>query len=361
MKIALLIDGLGFGGAQRQMANLAVALKERGHEIFFLKYRADDFYKSILDEAEISPELITAKGGLARALVIRKRFNQIKPNVVISFMGSPNFYAALASIGPHKWRLIASERICNPSLFVGRKKKIIRMIVGNRADMIVCNSKSAEDLWKKYFPKTEKKLETVYNIVQPIHSECKPIKDGKTRFVVAARYEKEKNLERVIQAIADLSQEERQNIELHWYGKFNVGDENSDLLSACQEKIVSRGIDKIIFLHPATDKIHDRMAEADFVSLFSCMEGLPNGILEGMALKKPIVMTAVSDYMVLVDETNGFLCDPHSVSSITEALRSAINTTAEERVAMGEESYRKISSICSKKVIVDRWIELICR
>ena len=41
MKIVLFIDGLGFGGAQRQIVNLAVELKRGGHEIEFLCYNRD--------------------------------------------------------------------------------------------------------------------------------------------------------------------------------------------------------------------------------------------------------------------------------------------------------------------------------
>jgi len=358
MRITMLIDSLGFGGAQRQLANLAAELKKRGHEVTFVCYRKDDFYRSILDQAGIVPIFAEHKNLIFRALKIRKIIGKSMPDIVISFMDAPNFYASLASFGK-KWRLIIGERICNSSRFTSRKGKLLKRVMAKRADAICCNSQSAADLWKKYFPETKDKLCTIYNIVEFPKTEMKPKIDGKTRFLVAARYEKEKNLSGVINGISSLSDEEKEKIELHWFGKANVESGPDSELEKAKKSVEKLGLTKQIFLHPATDRIHDEMAKADFVSLFSFMEGLPNAILEGMALKKPIVMSKVSDYAVLVNEENGFLCDPSDPEDIAVALRNALDTTPEQREKMGQRSCEKLLSVCSKDVIVDKWQELI--
>ena len=46
MKILLLIDSLGSGGAQRQMVTLAALLKQRGQEVSFLLYADDGFFQN---------------------------------------------------------------------------------------------------------------------------------------------------------------------------------------------------------------------------------------------------------------------------------------------------------------------------
>ena len=51
MKVVLLIDHLGAGGAQRQLAGLACMLKERGVDVSVFTYYPIMFYEEILQHA----------------------------------------------------------------------------------------------------------------------------------------------------------------------------------------------------------------------------------------------------------------------------------------------------------------------
>lgn len=359
MKITLLADSLGFGGAQRQIANLAVELKTKGHEISFVRYLRDDFYLPILKSADIDPVTVEKKGAIARLIGIRKVIRSINPDILISFMSTPNFCACVASFGRHPWKLIISERIANRRAFLSKKSKLMKMVQGRYADAIVCNSKTAESLWGEFYPKTKGKISTIYNIVDIPKIEGFERNNGKCNLIVAARYEKEKNLHGLLKAVAMLSDEEKGKLEIHWYGKSNVAGATESVLDYGRTFIKENGLEGCVFLNDATDKIHSLMAEADFVSLFSHMEGLPNAIIEGMTLHKPVIMSKVSDYYVLVDETNGFLCDPNSPEDIASVLRKAINTTAEQRKKMGHSSYDKVQKICSRDAVISQWENII--
>ena len=359
MKITLLADSLGFGGAQRQIANLAVELKKHGHEVEFIRYRKDDFYRPILEKAGIEPKLVAHKYAPVRMLKLKKAIKQSSPDAVISFLTVPNFYACMAAIGKHKWKTVISERCADEPSFRDKKQKILRAVQAKYADLIVCNSKCAENLWKMYFPKASKKVQTIYNIIEVPDIVAEERNDGKCRLVVAARYETVKNLDGMLKAVTLLSEEERNKLEIHWYGKANVVDAVDGVLGMGEKYIKKNGLEECVLLHPATDKIYPIMAEADFISLFSYREGLPNAIIEGMTLKKPVVMTRISDYSVLVDENNGFLCNPDSAESIAEALRKAINTNRDEREKMGQISQEKIKKICSREAVYAQWDAII--
>lgn len=359
MKVTLLADSLGFGGAQRQIANLAVELKKHGHEVEFIRYRKDDFYRPILEKAGIEPKLVAHKYAPVRMMKLKKAIKQSSPDAVISFLTVPNFYACMAAIGKHKWKTIVSERCADEPSFRDKKQRILRAVQSKYADVIVCNSKCAENLWKVYFPKTIDKLQTIYNIIEVPNIVSDERNDGKCRLVVAARYETVKNLDGMLKAVSLLSEEERNKLEIHWYGKANVAGAADSVLRSGEIFIKQNGLEQCVFLHPATDQIYPIMAETDFVSLFSYMEGLPNAIIEGMTLKKPVVMTRISDYSVLVDENNGFLCNPDSADSIADALRKAINSNHEEREKMGQCSYEKIKKICSRDAVYAQWDAVI--
>lgn len=359
MKIVLLIDSLGFGGAQRQIVNLAIELKKGGHDIHFIRYRNDDFFLPLLSSNDIKPINIEEKNLCLRALKIRKTIRSISPDTVISFLDSPNFYACLATIGKHHWKLINSERLANESSFINRKTKIVKGVQAKYADIIVCNSKCAENLWRKYYPKYETKFNTIYNVMEISDYPAVTQDDGKCRILIAARYEPVKNITGLLRAVDSLTAEEKSKLELHWYGKENLIVNAVSEYENALKFIKDNHLESCVFLHPATDKIYQFISETDFVGLFSLMEGFPNSVIEGMYLNKPIIMSKVSDYKVLVDESNGYLCEPKDNNDIVDALRDAINTSPEDRKKMGLVSHEKICRLCSRDVVMNQWNDLI--
>lgn len=359
MKIVLLIDSLGLGGAQRQIANLAVELKKQGHQVSFVRYRKDDFYLPLLTAHSIEP--ITIEGGnlLERAMEIRKAIRKIAPDTVISFMNASNVYACFASIGRRSWKLLISERVANENAFLGWRGRLLKWFQGKYSDQIVCNSKCAEELWKKHFPQYSSKMKTIYNIIDVPPIETEYSTDGKCRILVAARYEHEKNISGMIEAVSLLTPAERERLEIHWYGKANVVKDGLSDFEKGKALVKELGLSDCVFLHPATDQIYPLIAKTDFIGLFSFAEGFPNSIIEGMSYKKPVIMSRVSDYSVIVDEENGFLFDPNVSEDIAAALRCAIHTTHVQREAMGRCSYEKIQKKCSVAAVVDQWNALL--
>lgn len=102
------------------------------------------------------------------------------------------------------------------------------------------------------------------------------------------------------------------------------------------------------------------MSESDVVGLFSRVEGLPNTICEAMAIGRPIIMSEVSDYNVLVSN-NGFLCNPNSVESIKNALANIISLSSNELLKMGNASKDIADKLFSEEVVGSAWMELIER
>lgn len=358
MKVALLVDSLGFGGAQRQIINLAIELKKEGKEIFFLRYRENDFYFDLLQGEGITPLLIRGNSPVVRELKLRKTLTGISPDVVISFMDAPSFYASLASFGK-KWVLITSERVAKEDSFLSNKMKLIKKVQAKKSNYIVCNSYAAEKIWSKFEPVTRVKLRTIYNIINVPKCKISSSNDEKCRVIVAARYEKVKNIQGMIEAVDKLTNDDKNRLEIHWYGKENVALNDESELTKARALLFEKNLENCIFLHPATSDIYSIMAQADYVGLFSFAEGLPNAIIEGMFLHKPIIMSTVSDYEVLVNGDNGFTYNPNDIDEISNVLHKIINQSKEERASMGECSYKKIQKICSKEKVMKEWNALL--
>lgn len=226
------------------------------------------------------------------------------------------------------------------------------------ADYIVCNSYSAMRMREKNYPHLKEKLRTIYNIIE-VPEQITNNENDKTVVLVAARYEQEKNLDGLIQAVSILPKEIQEKLEIQWYGKLSTEAGENAYLDAAEKAIKDKGLHSIIILNDIEKRIYEKISSADYVALFSHIEGLPNTILEGMQLGKPIISSCVSDYKVLVDHTNGFLCDSKDANSIASAIKSAVLLPETERKKMGNASKQKVESICSKAIVMSQWKELL--
>ena len=95
-KVILFTDNLGSGGAQRQVANVAVLLKKAGYDVSVLVYQDVPFYKHILDENDVPLVLVKSDGTVSRMIGIRKYLKNSCADVVISFLAVPCFIACFS-------------------------------------------------------------------------------------------------------------------------------------------------------------------------------------------------------------------------------------------------------------------------
>lgn len=360
MKILCLIDSLGSGGAQRQIVTISKLLKDRGFDVSVLCYTYEDFFSKYLKESRISIYWEIEPNYIKRILRVRKFIRRGNYNAVISFLEVPNFLNCFAAIGGKTWKVITSERSAKREIFHSRQGKIFAWFQ-RYADTIVCNSNNAREMWLEFYPQYKDKLDVIYNpvLLPKITSEYVPKRNGKLHIVVAASYQYLKNPIGLIKALALLDKNQREQIKVDWYGRIEVTNGNTRAYDEARLLLEENNLQHVIELHEPTTDILNRMNEADVVALFSELEGLPNAICEGMMIGKPIIMSKVSDYADLVDDTNGVLCDWDNSESIMDAILCMLKLTNEELLDKGKQSLAKAENLFSSKVIMNQWIKLI--
>lgn len=359
-EILLLIDSLGSGGAQRQMVTLAKILKQKGHIVSFLLYVNDIFYKEELNELDVNLHIISSNSNISRILKIRKFIRGGNFDVVISFMDTPNLLNNISSIGGKNWKVITLERSSKKEFLLSKKGKIFAWFQ-RFSDAIVCNSFNAKNMWEKYYPEFGKKLSVIYNavLIPEINNQYIPKKDGKLHLVVAASYQYLKNPLGLIEAVNLMSDREKGQLIVNWYGNKNVSIGGTTAYNDCLLRIKEYNLEEVIILNSATNDIASKMKSADVVGLFSELEGLPNAICEGMMIGKPILMTRVSDFDILVDSLNGELCDWDDANSIKKSLLSMIEKTENELLNMGRQSYERANRLFSEQKILEQWLDML--
>ncbi len=365
MRVLLIIDSFGQdgGGAERQMSMLASLFSKENNYTEVITFLDGDFFKPADDKIVFTK--FHYKRGSKRSLIslalrIRKHLHSNPFDVVISFMPQSNLLNCLAGVGGAKWKIVTSERSAKSSRFKGIKGKISSWLQ-RYSDALVCNSYAAQKMWLEHCPSYKNKLHVIYNsIAVPEYSPPLEVrKGGKTHLIVAATYRPVKNTHNLIRAVSLLSSSDQERLKIDWYGATTLPDGRSDFFDQSIQLVKELGLESVISLHPSTDRIFEYMQTSDAVGLFSQVEGMPNCIAEGMSLGKPIIMTRVSDYELLVDEKNGFLCDWDELESIKSALSDLVNASDQKILSLGEASYDKAVHLFPIEKRFNQWKELI--
>lgn len=359
MNILCVIDSLGSGGAQRQLVGLAKGFKEKGHDVSFLVYHTENFFKELLDKAHIPVIVIREKNYLKRLFRMGKYIRKGKFDVVLSFLEAANFICELAGLPWKSWKLIVGERSANPQILISFKLRFYRWF-HLLADYVVANSHENLKMVAKINPLLAlDKCKVISNIVDTEHwapsSEYIPLKDGRLRILIAATHLQNKNLNGLIEAVYGLNSDEKQKLIIEWYG--NSGFDDS--LKKAKQLITKYSLEDIFIFYPATLDLQLKMQQADFIGLFSFYEGLPNVVCEGMATGKPIIASSISDVPLLLSQKNGFLCDPNDFKSIAKALRDALKLSKTDIERMGEASRNHAIELFSRDVILGKYDNLM--
>lgn len=366
MKKILFLGGLRPGGAEHQMVILASLLKSDGYDVTYFSTDKSDFYVNKLHKAGISLIRIKENQVIAKLRLnfirlffkLYKVISHNKYDTVISFLGEWNFLnCILTRFRKTRHKAITGIRNNRDEVFLSSRERFYAKFE-KYAFCKVSNSYSAKEKYSLYYPELMPKINVIYNIVdlKTVESiyECK--KDNRIHIIVPASYNHVKNPMRLLEAVSLLSIKERECLKIDWYGNIKDG---VGLYNRMSDFINDKQITNIVNLHDATPNILDYVNESDFVALFSTSEGLPNSICEGIMMGKPIIMSQVSDYNVLVDHNNGFLCNPYDVHSIRTVLSLVCSLSKEEILTLGFNSKLKAINLFSKEIILQQWKNII--
>ncbi len=358
-KVLIFIDNLGSGGAQRRAINIANLLKENRYDVTLLTYHQGVFYNSECLGLKI--ECLEQRNKGKRLIILLKYLVNCNYDVVVSFMDSPNFIACIAKILGGRWKLITTESSAQKSSFEG--KRYLMNYLERVIDYKVCNSHNSMNMWMKNYPFIRGKIGVIYNPVIIKEDKSQIIDTYKTsnfplKITIAASYQYLKNPIGLIKAVAKLSESNTKKIIIEWYGRIEPTEGDRKAYDEAMSLVEKYHLEECIHLNCETKDIYRLIKESDAVGLFSMVEGLPNAICEGMMLKKPVVMTRVSDYNMLVNG-NGYLCDASDENSIANALEQMINSSPELIRKMGEKSYTIAQELFSPDVVIRQWIHII--
>ena len=269
------INSLHRGGAQRVMVQLAGRFAEAGWKtVLVSSYREEDEYPlpEGVERVVIEQEKTRAgalRRNLSRITALRRLLLQYRPAALISFMAEPNFRAVLAARGlPVK--VIVSVRNDPEKEYAGRLFRFVGQRILPLADGCVFQT-AAQRAW---FPEKLRKKSAVIMNQADARFFDRPARKEPRDIVAVGRLTAQKNHALLIRAYAALGPVEDR---LLIYGE-------GELRAELEALIRELGLEGRVLLPGLSEDVARDIENAKLFVLPSDYEGMPNALLEAMAL-----------------------------------------------------------------------------
>ena len=364
MKILFVIDGLfpSTGGAEKQALTLAKYFKAEGHDIQILCPQLDGAmpHKEILSGLQVTripyPK-IKVFGSLILYLkymyylfMMRKTYSVVHVHMVKNIAA---FTGLMKCILNYKFvaKVSGAWEFSNGVLdkrYYNKGIMRIRNYFIKKADHIQCVSyKTKQILLDCEYP--EKIALLVPNGVDMSSHIPKAVKNNTdlVSIVYAGRLESVKGVDILIRAVNKVNA----NIKLIIVGS---GTQEESFKGLTKELSMESQVDFLGYVN----NLPEILANADIYVQPSREEGLPNSVLEAMAVGLPIIATDVSGNQDLVEDgVNGYLSIPENVLDMSEKITKLIGSS-ENMQRMGENSRKIINDNYSLQSTYEKLLEV---
>lgn len=362
LHIAMLLGSVRFGGGERVLERLMLDLLKRGDRVTILTYRNE--WESYVSELQGNVEVVslrhlpTLRRKAVSFLEMRRLLRQLRPDVLLTFeqiLAETAVPAARSAGIP----TVVSER-CDPRWYPVKKiHRLWRSLTFRLADRIVFQT---EDV-KKYFPGAISRKGVVIpnpildeNLPEPL-----PAESRRKEIVAIGTLSPVKNFGSLIRSFSAM---EDKSWRLTIYGE---GPER-EALRRVAEKC---GVSDRVNLPGNVERVVDHIREASVMVISSRSEGLPNALIEAMAMGLACVSTdfASGGARWLFSHGAGMLVevDPRQRGSeevdepferrLTIALNTLIGTPAELRRL--QQAGPAVRELLRADKVVSQWRDAI--
>ncbi|WP_290586614.1 glycosyltransferase [Ketobacter sp.] len=333
-RISILLPSLRGGGAERVMLTIATELAERGHEVDLVLCKAEGAY---INDVPASVNLIDLRNHrLSRCLVpLLKHIRRRQPEALLSTMRHVNLLAVTAKLmSPHSFRLIVREantigtQLMEDNNLKERCMPFLMKWLYPRADAIVAVSEDTRKDLITHAGIDPYRVQIIHNpVVSDLmfkHAESAVthpwLKSHTVPVIVAAgRLCRQKDFPTLIDAFAKLRQ--------HLVARLIIlgeGEERANLMQQAR----ALGIAEHVDLPGFVNNPFCYMKQADLFVLSSLWEGLPNTLIQAMALGTPVISTDCSggSREILNNGTLGELVPTRSSDRLSIVMRNVIQS-----------------------------------
>jgi glycosyltransferase involved in cell wall biosynthesis len=335
LRVLFLARELGYGGAERQLTQLALGLARRGHDVHVATFYPGEAFDTHFRSSGGARLTVIGKSGrwdVAPFVARLWRFAaSLRPHVIYGFLPVPNLLAS--SLGATVcrnsaivWGLRGSELELQRYDYLSRAVIGLERALSSLPDLAIANSERVRLFAERRgFPK--RKLTVVHNgfdvdwFRPPSAGEkraaCLSLRLPPTAKAVAvvARFDPMKDHETFIRAFSRVASDHHD-----LYAVF-AGTGESNFVAKLRAEAQALGLRDRIIWAGAVQDIRTVYHAADCLCLPSAYgEGFPNVVGEAMSCGTPCIVTDVGNSAEVVGD-NGLVIPPRDVNRLETALR----------------------------------------
>ncbi len=219
---------------------------------------------------------------IQKALNLRKCIKRNKPDIVISFMHDNDVIAYFATRGLKCKNLVSVRN--DPKILYDRsvaswRTRWLAKHVYTHADGVVFQTEEARD----WFGRNNSHTRIIFNLVAPEFYQSRSRNNLKGGSVIAiGRFVEQKNHAMLMKAFANIVDQIDNNLVIYGDG---------DLREQYEDFILKNGLQDRISIPGITEHVPEVLAESSLFILSSSYEGMPNVLMEAMAVGLPCIAT----------------------------------------------------------------------
>ncbi|AAM71471.1 MAG TPA: glycosyltransferase [Chlorobaculum sp.] len=350
----LFINSIGrnkFGGGEKWMVNAAKGLTDRGHNVVLASKRNS----RLLDYAAgsgVRTEVMEIRGDFSplATLKIAAWMKRHQTDILICNLNKDVRVAGLAA------RLVGRPVVlARHGMLLCSKKWKHKLSLTRLTDGIVTNSRTIREAYAGYGWFSENFVKVIYNgLTIPAEVTAFDFASrypGKKIIYSAGRLSKQKGFEYLIDAAAMLKRKRDDLLfAISGEGKLEIELKN---------RVAALGLKGSFVFLGFTPDIYPFLKGCDLFVLASLFEGMPNVVMEAMAMQKPVIATDVNGARELMGASpeslvcdTGLIIPPKNPAAIAEAIEQIIDNPALLE-AYGKAGHQRVETHFTVPIMID--------
>ena len=291
---------------------------------------------------------IFTKLSLKRSKILKQIIKDEKPDVILSFLPEPTIRMLSLKKAFPNIKMILSIRNHPKKEFIYPFSKLIRDYYYKKADKIIIQDES----YCKYLNNNiQDKIIVIPNFLSTSFTDVEKVLQKEKIIVTVARLEKQKNLKLLIKSFHKLDKRFN-NYKLYIYGD---GNQKKQLLKMIKKlKLGNR-----VFIIEKEKNIPGKIKKASLFVLPSNYEGMPNSLLEAMALSLPVITTNSTEVInsMIENNINGIIVEKRNRKMLTEKIEYLLDNP-QIALKLGLQA-ENVKQKYNQKKIIKKWYKVL--
>lgn len=363
MKLLYIITGLGGGGAEKVIVDLADRMTKQGHTVKVAFLKGDITVRPKNQSIEL---VYLGLESLTQFIFAYKKYkklvNDFKPDVVHAHMVHANIFSRLSRLFIKIPRLICTAHSNNEG---GRLRMCAYRLTHSLADITTNVSQAASLNFENLGAVPKGEILTTYNGIDlnyfnkskyelnSIRSSL-GIDDSITIFLAVGRFHIAKDYPNLLKAFSIYLQQQEHANNLKLY---IAGDGDKQAISELKALIENYNLQSNVCLLGRREDIPALMSVANFFVLSSSYEGFGLVIAEAMACECFVVATDCGGSAEIMGDT-GILVPPQNSEALAQALKQAVDKTSLEIKENNSKARQRVEELFSLEKSVQNWLKL---